>query len=116
MNDNRKLIVKRKPPRLMVIPGGVPPKAEPCSCGCQGVGVDAAHLPGTKPGPFFSFCQSCGAEGPAAPTYDLAVKGWNAATLDLLRKSPIPLSRTRSYSRYRELMALSEKLGRPKPP
>jgi hypothetical protein len=70
MNDNWKPIVQRKPVRLAVIEGGVPPKPEPCSCGCRGVGVDAAHVPGAKIGPFFSFCRSCGTEGPAATNYD----------------------------------------------
>jgi hypothetical protein len=113
MNDNHKPMIQRKPPRLAVILGGAAPQPQPCSCGCQGVGVDAANVPGARIGPFFSFCQSCGTEGPVAPTYDLAVTEWNAARLDLLRASPIPSSRTRPHSRYRELMALSEKLGGP---
>lgn len=116
MNDNWKILPRRKPVRLAVIAGGAPEPQEPCSCGCQGIGVDAANVTGAQLGPFFSFCQGCGAEGPVAPTYDLAVKGWNTAQLDLLRASPFPSSRTRPHSRYRALMALSEKLGKPKPP
>jgi hypothetical protein len=114
MNDNWKPIVRRKPVRLAVIEGGVPQKPEPCSCGCQGVGVDAAHVPGATLGPFFSFCQSCGAEGPAAPNYDLAIRGWNAARKDVL-PSAISSSGRRPNGRYAELNALSERLGRPKP-
>jgi hypothetical protein len=117
MNDNWKPIVQRKPVRLAVIEGGVPPKPEPCSCGCRGVGVDAAHVPGAKIGPFFSFCRSCGTEGPAATNYDLAVQGWNAARRDMLRSEISNFgARPNLGGRYAELNALSERLGRPKPP
>ena len=77
MNDNRAPSLRRRPcrPRLMVIQGGPTPKPARCFCG------DLPLVEMTKDYTARALrvvaCASCGASGPTAPTYDLAVAAWN---------------------------------------
>jgi hypothetical protein len=77
MNDNdtyRRVM----PPRLALIEAGLPDKPDPCFCGSDDTFVDAPTSPNGSVGPYHVTCAHCGAEGPDARLYIVAVARWNA--------------------------------------